>query len=940
MLPEFLNQQPVTAESAKTARRPSQEPATPTTGESSSFQQALRDRTPGPTQASSATSRPGADEAKSPADLRNTRESDNERRPAVPTESAADRRGTETARTPVPGAEDRAASSESQPAREGGRILRLDQSHQPSNETESTESVAEVAPIQEPGSAGTGEPDTSIDVDAVPESLPSLLILESEAADALAILDSVPVSVDAISTTDELPPELLVEAAADAGVTAGEEDRPFLDDALIPDEDQQTTPSTVRQVESADSQDAAESSVLPPVDDLVVPGEEFSLATLPSLQAIDRLFPVEGESEALIIDTPDAPAADTPLIVEDGSLTAVPVSTDDASVGLSSPSQVVSDRTRSETLPTEIAPLPSLQPVENQSETPANSGIPSIPGTSLGTGVFEVEHTTISAGQAPEDSNRTSDQIEVVVESGNNHRDSSAAELHVADSKGTIQLNEFVPTSDDGGRAESNESAQPTRLVAEVSSEIQETQPKSDDRQETLPDDIGVEIPEVEGRQEPRSGDSDSGTTEAAETRNRYDSETSRVESARPEDSAGTEASAARFVNQPEVAAPVVTASEGARSDSEGRSGESQRLPEESNRQEASTVDSSQRAQPVYEAGSQQPGQVNRPVAGDASTGGSDSNPQTPVGQPVRNPDSSRRSRESRPEAAQRSNQVAAPDVRVQVPTESTTTGASDADPETATSNVSDQSRSNSLGRQVTAAPIVSSGSGLVGASPIDPVAASIEPSETQALASSTDVAEGPAATASSVTVESASTGSTKTFDLGTGPLAEPSREAAVPVEIRDAVSAIQQASSGDGHIRVRLNPPELGTMQVEVVRTDNGVVARLEVESTAAHSVVLETLVDLQQSLSRSGSAVERVEVILNEARAEAGRQDGDQTQNREQQGRQERQSSDQQRQNGDRQHRQREEQRGQNSDAESATATVEDQSQSESREEFDVKL
>ena len=162
-------------------------------------------------------------------------------------------------------------------------------------------------------------------------------------------------------------------------------------------------------------------------------------------------------------------------------------------------------------------------------------------------------------------------------------------------------------------------------------------------------------------------------------------------------------------------------------------------------------------------------------------------------------------------------------------------------------------------------------------------------------------------------------------------------REPAVPMEIQDAVSAIQEATSGDSHIRVRLNPRELGSMLVDVSRTENGVVARLEVESAAARVAVLETLPDLQQSLSRSGSTVDRVEVVLTETRAESERQESDQSHSREQQSRQERQSSNQQardEQNERREQNQRRDQR------EASSSIEEDSTDNETPEQLDIKL
>lgn len=114
--------------------------------------------------------------------------------------------------------------------------------------------------------------------------------------------------------------------------------------------------------------------------------------------------------------------------------------------------------------------------------------------------------------------------------------------------------------------------------------------------------------------------------------------------------------------------------------------------------------------------------------------------------------------------------------------------------------------------------------------------------------------------------------------NTGTVPAAPP-HEAAIPqpvaVEVSTAVNAIQRGVHGDGHIRIQLDPPELGTMLVDVARGDDGVIARLEVTTGAAHRAVMETLAELQQSLSRNGVTVDRVEVVLTENRNDGSRQD-----------------------------------------------------------------
>lgn len=166
----------------------------------------------------------------------------------------------------------------------------------------------------------------------------------------------------------------------------------------------------------------------------------------------------------------------------------------------------------------------------------------------------------------------------------------------------------------------------------------------------------------------------------------------------------------------------------------------------------------------------------------------------------------------------------------------------------------------------------------------------------------------------------------------------DPVRKPAIPMEIQDAVSAIQDASGGDQRIRVRLNPRDLGTMLVDVSRTESGIVARMEVESAAARVAILESMPELQRSLNRSGAAVDRIEVVLNESRAESGRQESDQSQQREQQSRQDRQSSGQ-RQARDEQNQRRQQNQQHNSGNESE-ASADQPAGHQAADELDIKL
>lgn len=119
--------------------------------------------------------------------------------------------------------------------------------------------------------------------------------------------------------------------------------------------------------------------------------------------------------------------------------------------------------------------------------------------------------------------------------------------------------------------------------------------------------------------------------------------------------------------------------------------------------------------------------------------------------------------------------------------------------------------------------------------------------------------------------VAAAGTSRTGRVEAGqTTPVAESGRlsrvteDGQVEVELSETVSTIRRAISGDGHIKVRLNPPELGAMQIEVRQIDAGITVRLEVETEAAQKALLESLGDLRQSLRQQRAGVEQIDVVL----------------------------------------------------------------------------
>lgn len=75
---------------------------------------------------------------------------------------------------------------------------------------------------------------------------------------------------------------------------------------------------------------------------------------------------------------------------------------------------------------------------------------------------------------------------------------------------------------------------------------------------------------------------------------------------------------------------------------------------------------------------------------------------------------------------------------------------------------------------------------------------------------------------------------------------------------------AVQTSSNNRQQVTLRLTPPELGTLQIEIA-IDNGTVsARLETQTASARRILTENLPQLKEALAQHGATVERVEVFL----------------------------------------------------------------------------
>jgi flagellar hook-length control protein FliK len=79
---------------------------------------------------------------------------------------------------------------------------------------------------------------------------------------------------------------------------------------------------------------------------------------------------------------------------------------------------------------------------------------------------------------------------------------------------------------------------------------------------------------------------------------------------------------------------------------------------------------------------------------------------------------------------------------------------------------------------------------------------------------------------------------------------------------IERVAGAFRAASQGDGTVRMRLHPPELGSLRLEVSVRDGALSARLETDTPEARSVLLDHLPALRDRLAQQDIKIERFEV------------------------------------------------------------------------------
>ncbi|WP_425618304.1 flagellar hook-length control protein FliK [Anatilimnocola sp. NA78] len=81
---------------------------------------------------------------------------------------------------------------------------------------------------------------------------------------------------------------------------------------------------------------------------------------------------------------------------------------------------------------------------------------------------------------------------------------------------------------------------------------------------------------------------------------------------------------------------------------------------------------------------------------------------------------------------------------------------------------------------------------------------------------------------------------------------------------LQRVAKAFESAKERGGEIRLRLSPPELGALRVEVIMHNDGLVARVEAETPDARQVLLDNLPALRERLAEQGLRLERFDVDL----------------------------------------------------------------------------
>jgi flagellar hook-length control protein FliK len=90
---------------------------------------------------------------------------------------------------------------------------------------------------------------------------------------------------------------------------------------------------------------------------------------------------------------------------------------------------------------------------------------------------------------------------------------------------------------------------------------------------------------------------------------------------------------------------------------------------------------------------------------------------------------------------------------------------------------------------------------------------------------------------------------------------------------VQRVANAFRSAQNNEGHIQLRLSPPELGSLRIEIAVRNGVLSANLEAETADARRVLLDNLPALRQRLAEQDIRIDKFEVDI---RREGGQPDG----------------------------------------------------------------
>ena len=81
---------------------------------------------------------------------------------------------------------------------------------------------------------------------------------------------------------------------------------------------------------------------------------------------------------------------------------------------------------------------------------------------------------------------------------------------------------------------------------------------------------------------------------------------------------------------------------------------------------------------------------------------------------------------------------------------------------------------------------------------------------------------------------------------------------------VQRVARAFQAADEDGGQIRLRLSPPELGSMKIEITMHGGTMTAHVETETSAARNMLLDNLPALRQRLADQNIKIEKFDIDL----------------------------------------------------------------------------